>query len=102
MKHLTLIVHTDIQQELTQELRALKVISGFTLSPVEGHGMEVEDDPFLSARDKVVGSTPRIRADILVELENIELLLSHLRQSIQDIDGNGIYWITDVEQSGRL
>ena len=53
MKNLTLIIHTDAQQDLTDQLRSLEQVSGFTFSHVEGNGMEQETDSFLSARDKV-------------------------------------------------
>ena len=55
MKHLTLIIHTNVQQDMANQLRSLEQVSGFTFSHAEGHGVEVESDPFLSARDKVVG-----------------------------------------------
>ena len=102
MKQLTLIIHTDAQQELTAQLRNLKPISGFTFSHVEGHGVEAEDDAFLSARDKVVGYTPRIRLDILLEENDIDLVLQTLRSASTGIVGQGVYWVTAVEQSGRL
>lgn len=101
MKHLTLIVHTDIQQDLTNQLRTFNEISGFTFSSVEGHGIETEKDAFLSARDKVVGYTPRVRVDILLESEQLEAVLSALRE-ISGIKENGIYWVTDVDKGGRL
>ena len=102
MKQLTLIIHTDAQQDLTDQLRNLKLISGFTFSHVEGHGVEAEDDAFLSARDKVVGYTPRIRVDILLEKDNIDLVLQALRTASAGIVDQGIYWVTAVEQNGRL
>ena len=102
MKQLTLIIHTDAQQDITDQLRNLKPISGFTFSHVEGHGVEAEDDAFLSARDKVVGYTPRIRVDILLEKNNIDLVLQALRTASAGIVDQGIYWVTAVEQNGRL
>jgi len=102
MKHLTLIIHTNVQQDLTDQLRGLKQVSGFTFSHVEGHGIQVESDPFLSARDKVVGYTPRVKVDILLEDSDVELVLDLLRNQINGIAGQGIYWVTTVEQNGRL
>jgi nitrogen regulatory protein P-II 1 len=102
MKHLTLIIHNSAQQDLSDQLRSMKQISGFTFSHVEGHGIQVESDPFLSARDKVVGYTPRIRADILLEDTDVEPVLDTLRNNTQSVEGRGIYWVTDVEQNGRL
>jgi hypothetical protein len=50
MKHLTLIIHTNVQQDMSDQLRNLEQVSGFTFSHAEGHGIEVESDPFLSAQ----------------------------------------------------
>lgn len=102
MKNLTLIIHTIAQQDLADRLRSLEQVQGFTFSHVEGHGAHVEQDPFLSARDKVVGYTPRVRADILLEDADLEAVLDALRTTKSGVDGQGIYWITTVEKSGRL
>jgi len=102
MKQLTLIIHTDAQQDLTDQLRSLEQVSGFTFSRVEGHGLEMENDPFLSARDKVVGYTPRIRLDILLQDTDVDSVLEALRSSSSYVEGHGIYWVTPVERNGRL
>ncbi len=102
MKHLTLIIHTNVQQDVADQLRSLEQVSGFTFSHAEGHGVEVESDPFLSARDKVVGYTPRIRVDILLEDSDVDLVLESLRKTTCGVEGQGIYWVTAVEQSGHL
>jgi nitrogen regulatory protein P-II 1 len=102
MKHLTLIIHTNVQQDIADQLRNLEQVSGFTFSHAEGHGIEVESDPFLSARDKVVGYTPRIRVDILLEDSDVDLVLESLRKTTHGVEGQGIYWVTAVEQSGHM
>jgi nitrogen regulatory protein P-II 1 len=102
MKHLTLIIHTDIQQEVTEQLRDLELISGFTFTLVEGHGVEPEKDAFLSARDQVVGHIPRLRVDILLEDDKVDLVLNTLRNEITGIKNNGIYWLTNVLDNDRL
>ncbi|WP_177418291.1 DUF3240 family protein [endosymbiont of Lamellibrachia barhami] len=102
MKHLTLIIHTNVQQDMADQLRSLEQVSGFTFSHAEGHGVQVESDPFLSARDKVVGYTPRVRVDILLQDSDVEPVLDTLRNTTYGVEGNGIYWVTAVEQSGRL
>ncbi len=102
MKHLTLIIHTDVQHDIASQLSGMEAMSGFTFTQVEGHGLEVTADPFLSARETVVGHVPRVRVDILLENENVDPLLKVLRTTIENLEGNGIYWVTDVEQSGRL
>lgn len=102
MKHLTLIVHTKIQQDLADQLRNLDQVSDFTFSDVEGHGAQAEFDPFLSERDKVVGYTPRVRVDILLQDDNVDLVLESLRKTTYGVEGKGIYWVTTIGQSGRL
>lgn len=102
MKHLTLIIHTNMQQDLADQLRSLEQVSGFTFSHAEGHGVQVENDPFLSARDKVVGYTPRVRVDILLEDDKVDSVLDSLRNTTYGVEGHCIYWVTAVEQSGRL
>ncbi len=102
MKHLTLIIRTSVQQDLADQLRSLEQVSGFTFSHAEGHGVQVESDPFLSARDKVVGYTPRIRVDILLQDSDVNSVLDALRNTAYGVKGHGVYWVTAVEESGRL
>ncbi len=102
MKILTLIVHANTQQELADQLRTLNQVSGFTFSHVEGHGAQVESDPFLSARDKVVGYTPRVRVDILLDDADVSVVLGALRQAENGVTGQGVYWTTHVEEGGHL
>lgn len=101
MKKLTLIVHADIEQALADMLRALEQVSGFTFTHVEGHGAQDERDPSLSARDRVVGYTPHVRVDILLKGEDVDEVLRALRAG-GGLAGRGLYWITPVEQHGRL
>ena len=102
MKNLTLIVHADVQQALADALRSIKQSSGFTFTPVEGHGAQDGRDPTLSARDKVVGYTPQVRVDILLEDSDVEVVLQRLHITDCGLAGRGIYWVTLVEQRGRL
>lgn len=102
MKVLTLIVHTEVQQELTTLLRGINEVPGFTFSHVEGHGIEAERDAFLAARDQVVGVVPRIRTDILLEDAHVDLVLKRLCGADQCMAGQGIYWVTPVEKGGHL
>jgi nitrogen regulatory protein P-II 1 len=102
MKLLTLIVHTDVQQDLVKLLRDLDEVSGFTFTHVEGHGEENENDKFLSARDKVVGFAPRIHTELLLEDNDVDTVLATLRDKEHNIAGQGIYWVTSVEKGGHL
>jgi len=102
MKNLTLIIHANGQQDLADQLRTLKQVSGFTFSHVEGHGAQVEHDPLLSARDKVVGYTPRVRVDVLLDDDDVATVLETLRSTSNGFVSYGVYWVTAVEQSGYL
>lgn len=102
MKLLTLIVHTNAQQELTELLREMYQVPGFTFTHVEGHGNEVEDDAFVSAHDEVVGYVPRIRTDILLKDTDVDIVLSRLSEKENSISGQGIYWVTAVEKGGHI
>ena len=97
MKSLTIIIHTDDQQELTNQLRTIEQVRGFTISHIEGHGIEPEQDAFLSARDDVVGSTPRVRAEIVLQDSDVDTVLDALRNLV-----GARYWVTAVEQEGHL
>ncbi len=102
MKNLTLIVHADVQQALADTLRSIKQASGFTFTPVEGHGAQDGRDPTLSERDRVVGYTPQVRVDILLEDGDVEVVLQMLRTADCGLAGRGVYWILPVEKQGRL
>lgn len=102
MKILTLIVHTNVQQELADLLRSMDLVPGFTFSHVEGHGTETEIDAFMSARDEVVGYVARIRTDILLEDKDVDAVLKSLQDKENSITGQGIFWITPVEKGGHL
>lgn len=102
MKHLTLVVHGNLQQDLADKLRSLSQVQGFTFTHVEGHGTHVEHDPFQSARDRVVGYVPRIQVDVLLEDMDVATVLAALSEADNSFAGQGIYWVTPVEQHGRL
>ena len=102
MKILVLIVHSNNQQDLADLLRGLSQIQGFTFSHVEGHGVQEAHDPFLSARDKVVGYVPRVRVDILLEGSHVDGVLAAIRAISKGDSELGVFWVNDVKDSGRL
>lgn len=102
MKNLTLIVHADIEQALADTLRSLQQVSGFTFTPVEGHGAQASRDPTVSARDLVVGYTPHVRVDILLEDSDVDEVMQALRTANCGLAGRGVFWVTQVEQQGLL
>jgi len=103
MKHLIVVAHAGVQQDLGDRLRSLEHVKGFTFTHTEGHGShDVEQDPFLSTRDKVVGYVPRIRVDILLDDADVDPVITALRDPAYGIAGQGVYWVTSVDQNGRL
>lgn len=101
MKNLTIVIHASAQQALADHLRTLEQVQGFTFTHVEGHSDQSENDPFLSARDRVVGYVPRVRVDVLLADADVGAVLAAL-QSQDGFQGQGIYWVSPVEQQGRL
>ena len=102
MKNLTLIIHRNAQQDISDQLRNIPQVTGFTFSPAEGHGAQAENDPFLSARDKVVGYTPRMRVDILLSDNDLAIVLDILRTERTGIEEQTLFWVSTVEQTGRF
>jgi nitrogen regulatory protein P-II 1 len=102
MKILTLIVHTQVQQELSELLRSMDQTPGFTFTHVEGHGSEIEHDDFVAARDQSVGYVSRIRTDILLQDNDVEPVLARLLAKENNIIGQGVYWLTPVDQGGHI
>jgi nitrogen regulatory protein P-II 1 len=102
MKILTLIVHTNVQQKLSDLLRSMDQVSGFTFTHVEGHGAETEKDSFLAAHDEAIGFIPRVRTDLLLQDADVESVLQKISDAEFDIQGQGVYWVIPVEKGGRL
>ena len=101
MKKLSIVVHTSLQQELADCLRNLKLDS-FMFSHIEEHSAQLEQDAFLSARDKVVGYVPKVRVDVLLEEDRAKTLLDELKGSGVSFCGKGVYWIMEVGEMGEL
>ena len=101
MKNLTIVIHASAEQALADHLRTLEQVQGFTFTHVEGHSDHSENDPFLSARDKVVGYVPRVRLDVLLADADVDAVLAALLAD-GSFTGQGIYWVSPVEQQGRL
>ena len=102
MKKLTLIVHAEVQAALADALRAMPEVSGFTFTPVEGHGVQDGPDEELSARDRVVGYVPHVSATIVLEDASVDRVLTILKQSDCGVRDRGLYWVSPVERRGRL
>ena len=101
MKNFSMIVHTSLQQELSDLLRSLDLDS-FMFSHVEEHSAQQENDILLSARDRVVGYVPKVRVDVILEDERAMSLLDEINQSNISFKGRAMYWITAIEKTGEL
>ncbi|MEK7382588.1 MAG: DUF3240 family protein [Elusimicrobiota bacterium] len=102
MKKLTIIVHADIKQSLADVLRAMPEVAGFTFTSVESHGPQDERDTMLSARDRVVGYTPHVRVDMVLDDANIDKVLEALRRNNCGVAGRGVYWVTLLNRYNKL
>ncbi|MBI3272830.1 MAG: DUF3240 family protein [Planctomycetes bacterium] len=101
MKNLVLIVNAVVHQAIIDQLRALGV-TRFTVAHVEGHDLASSADPFLSARDRVVGFVPRVRVDAVLPSEQAASILETLGRPSSGLAGHGIYWISPVERVGEF
>ncbi len=101
MKNLTIVIQAGAQQALADSLRTLEQVEGFTFTHVEGHSHHSEETPFLSARDRVVGYVPKIRVEVILEDADVDVVLATLVAQ-NNLNGQGVYWVTPVEQQGRL
>jgi len=103
MINFTLLADVSVKQSLADALRARPEVERFIFTNVEEHSHQLEQDPLLSERDKVVGYVPRVRVDILLE----ESALSKIRDALCapecGLVGRCRYWVTPVtEYSGFL
>lgn len=101
MKKLSMVVHTSLQQTLSDFLRSQK-LETFMFTHIEEHSSHVEKDSFLSARDKVVGYVPQVRLDVILDKESIKQLLENIKNSNCAFKGKGMYWVTDIDDFGEL
>ena len=102
MKKLTLIVHADLEEALADTLRALPGVAAFTFLHIESHDAQEADGASLSARDRVVGYTPHVRVDLILDDKQVATVLAALRADASGVAGRGRYWVTDVGAAGTL
>ena len=103
MKNLIMIVHANFQQDLADSLRSLDVVESFTFTHIECHEPHRHEyDRSLSAREKVVGYTPRVRIDVFLQESDVPTVLNEIRKRTNSDEGLGVYWVTTVEEHGQL
>lgn len=96
MKNLTLIVHADTEQALADVLRSLPEVSGFTFTQVQDHGVQDERDAALSTYDLVVGYTPHVRVDLILNDKDVDIVLAALRESRIGVADRAVFWVSSV------
>ena len=102
MKNLVLIIHANMQHDLADRLRLMPQVKSFTFIEVQGHDTQDKHDAFLSTRDKVVGYTPKIKADILLDDQDVAEVLQSIRKVVKHSRDQGFYWLLPVDESGQL
>lgn len=102
MKNLILIFHASLQQEIADILRTLTGLTNFTFTQVEGHRTDLNNQSFSSTRDLVVGFSPYVRADILLDDAAVEGVIATLRSSVSGLSTSGMFLITNVEKYGQF
>lgn len=95
---LTLAAPRVLEEELLEQLIAHpEWASGFTRFEAEGHSQR---DAQLSVQEQVRGRTARFCVQIVLESEQAEVLLAHLKQRFPKRDV--AYWLSPVIEFGRL
>jgi len=102
MRILTLIIHAKMHHEVGDILHTIKQVEGFTFTPVQGHGSHAKSNSLPSSHDRVVGYTPRMKVEILLQQHDLQSVLESLRKAMKHERSQGVYWIVPVEESGLL
>jgi len=101
MKKLSMVVHQSLQQSLADYLRSQQ-FEIFMFTHVEEHSSQLQNDTFLSARDKVVGYVPQVRVDVIINEADIKPLLTSIQNSKYAFSGRGVYWVSELDEFGEL
>jgi len=56
----------------------------------------------MTVRDRVVGYVPRVRVELLPDEACVDGVLAAIHAEDIGCRGQGSYWITEVQQMGRL
>jgi hypothetical protein len=94
---LNLVFPPALEDAVTEALMADPALPGFTLLHAEGH---TGDFARASIREKVRGRVDRRVIWILIEPEQLDEALAHLRQRMASSDVR--WWVEPVLASGRL
>jgi len=95
---LSLAAPRHLEEELVEQfLERPEWASGFTLFKAEGYSRHHET---LSIQERVRGRTQRMLVQIVLEADNAQALLSHLKNRFPK--GDVAYWLEPVIEFGRL
>lgn len=95
---LTIVFPRALEENLVDHLLTHpELATGFTTSPVEGHGAGAA---FHSEREKVRGRSHRSQMQIVMNREDASTLVQHLKEELPNREV--AYWITPVMEFGRF
>lgn len=98
LMQLTLTAPRHLEEELIEQLLAHpEWATGFTLFHTEGYSARTEA---ISATERVRGRAHRLTVQIVLEAEQAQALLAHLKQRLPKPDV--AYWLAPVIDFGRL
>ena len=91
----TLNIPPSLEEMMVDSLLLLESEHGFSSFQVNAHH---HDNKGLSLTEQVTGRQKRIRFQMYVPVEELSVLLEHLRQ---EFSGSGIqYWVSPVLENG--
>ncbi len=102
MKCLTIFVHTAVADTFADTLLADPEISGFTLTPCQGHSPHTAEEAMVSMQDRVQGYVPRVRIDVVMEDSLVDPLLERLKEVSKAEHSWGTWIVTEVHSMGRF
>lgn len=94
---LSLVVHPEVEDVVTDWLLERDEVSGFSSSPIAGHG---SSEHALSLAEQVAGRRRQVLFQLHLELVTARRLLDDLRQEFR---GSGMhFWLTPLLDSGHV
>lgn len=93
---LRLNIPPDLEEDVVDLLLASAQIPGFQSYPIRGHGQVGA----MTIAEQVEGRRNRVQFEVVLETENLEALLTMLKEALPVPDI--IYWVSPISASGRL
>lgn len=102
MKLLTVIIHEQARESFVELLNSQKEILSWTITPCEGHAFGNQANPFETARDLVLGYVPRLKFEILLPEQVLEVVIDRISLCRSCIEGTGLWYYTDIKETGTF